>query len=456
MDQTKYQEAQVAYESGDFRTAAKLFLASAGKGAAGNGSAYHMAGNSLMRLRRHADSVTVYGHALRDETYGRRGAIQANLGTAYLAIGDYALAIESYEAALTEPDYETPFRAYQGLASALVERGRIDEAAGAYHRAAVDPKNPEPAKALVNLGLCLMGLSRPADAAEAYKAALGFDGYQGRGKALSNLGQAYVALGEYNEAVRAFEKATQLHGQRLSVSAQQAYDRALLATTPTREVIDGWETGEITPIDADGAVTGWDTGALTALADDGEGEPLVVHTPHGQGEQAAAALGMGDESAVTSFFTMTEDEMRVRDREVQRAARQSRDTAPARTKRAIISASIVLVVVVALAGLYWLGFGWPMQRTTVTGLISAYAEGQPIEGYWVAVPEKDIAREMAKIPPVADFVVGDATSSAGTSRVSVTITPSSGAPLHYVVTLAREGVGWKIIGIENDWRSSGG
>jgi hypothetical protein len=38
----------------------------------------------------------------------------------------------------------------------------------------------------------------------------------------------------------------------------------------------------------------------------------------------------------------------------------------------------------------------------------------------------------------------------------VTVQLEGGAPLQYEFTLAREGVGWKITGIENDWRSTGG
>jgi 4-hydroxyphenylacetate 3-monooxygenase len=33
--------------------------------------------------------------------------------------------------------------------------------------------------------------------------------------------------------------------------------------------------------------------------------------------------------------------------------------------------------------------------------------------------------------------------------------PKTGAPLHYTFPLRREGVGWKVTGVENDWRSTG-
>ena len=77
MDQSRFQEAQQAYDAGEFRNAAKCFLAAASRGPEGNGAAYHMAGNSLLHLRRYQDAVTVYGHALHDELFARRGTSAA-------------------------------------------------------------------------------------------------------------------------------------------------------------------------------------------------------------------------------------------------------------------------------------------------------------------------------------------------------------------------------------------
>ncbi len=93
----RFDEAKKEYDSGDFRSAAKGFLAAAGRETEGVGAAYHMAGNSLMRLRRYGDAVTVYGHALRDDLYDKRGSVRANLAAALVAQGDYALAIEEYQ-----------------------------------------------------------------------------------------------------------------------------------------------------------------------------------------------------------------------------------------------------------------------------------------------------------------------------------------------------------------------
>ncbi len=436
MDQHRFQEAQLAYDSGDFRSAAKQFLAAAGRGAEGNGAAYHMAGNALCRLRRYQDAVTVYGHAVRDPLYERRGAVQANLGAAYVALGEYAQAANAYEAALGEPDYQAPYKALQGLAGALLERGKIEEAAVNYRKAALDANNPDPGKALVNLGLCFMGLGRPADAVEAYKAALGFEEYQGRGKALANLGQAYTVLGEYEDALRAFEKATQLHGYRLTAAAESAYQTALSATADHREVVDGWETGKLGV-----AVTG---PAIQASAGT---EP--------EGQLASDALGFGDAAAVADFFHITEDQMLVRDREVRRSARKQGGI-PSAVKALVFVAVFALLVGALVGGGYAMGFGWPTQRSTVSGMLDAHASGGAIESFWVVAPGTDVAREMAKVPPIQTFTVDSVERGSQTSIALVTVTPKSGAPLHYRVTLSREGVGWKVSGVENDWGSTGG
>lgn len=463
MDSVKFQEAQQAYEAGDFRSAAKGFLASAGKGTVGNGGAYHMAGNSLIRLRRYADAVTVYGHALRDETYDKRGVVYTNLGAAYVALGELTQAVTAYEAALGEPGYQTPYKAWQGIAAAHMERGKVEEAAVAYRRAALDEGNPDPGKALVNLGLCFMALGRPSDAADAYKAALGFENYAGRGKALANLGQAYAAMGEYVEAVRAFEKATQLHGHVLSASAQEAYESALSLTRPAHETVDGWVTGEMAPVSAASASDGWATGELAALTAETSPAPLpspqplqAVPEPAGFADTAATAadaLGFGDEAAVSEFFSLTEDEMKAR----ARAARREEIKSRSGVSRHVVAAGVgALVFALLITGAYFLGFGWPTQTATAKGLLVAYQKGESVEEYWVAVPNSDVQREMAKIPPIKDYSIEAIVRGRDTSKVAVSVSPKTGAPMRFTLTLVREGVGWRISGLDYNWRSTGG
>jgi Tfp pilus assembly protein PilF len=459
VDEARFQEAKQLYAVGDYRSAAKAFLAAAGRGTDGNGAAFHLAGNSLLKLRRHADAVTVYRHALNDELYDQRGAVRVNLAIAYVSQGEYARAIDQYKQAVQEPDYSARYKAFQGMAGALLETGRTEEAASAYRQAALDGANPDPGKALNNLGLCFMALKRPEDAIEAYKAALGFDTYGGRGKALANLGIAFVTIGQDAEAVKAFDKATQLHGHELAPRAQQAYERSrgrLDAARPRREVVEGWQTGELPPVA--------DLANFSALSTPDESAQVVESAPSSVVEQTGTDLESAaevdvfadDEEIDTSFFTRTDQEMREHDREARRAERAARKEGREPAK---FVATIVLAVVVVLAvfsAAYFSGLGLPTQRMTVEGMLRARAEAKSVEGFWVAVPSADVDKEMAKLPPMKEFVIGPMERSPRTSKVTVTITPQDGAPLTYQITLAREGVGWKVTGVENDWRSTGG
>lgn len=442
MDETRFAEAKASYDAGDYRTAAKGFLAAAGRGADGNGAAYHMAGNSLMRLRRYADAVTVYGHALRDELYDKRGAVLANLAAAHVALGDYAEAVEEYRSASEESDYPTPHKALQGMAGALVEMGRYEEAAGAYRQAALDSGNPDPGKALNNLGLCFMAMNRPGDAIEAYKAALGFDTYSGRGKALANLGIAFNAAGEHKEAVKAFEKATQLHGHDLSQVAIAAYEASRAAVAaPERVIVDGWQTGEIPPV--------------VPMSDSEYDEPVSTYVPP-TGDPASTGELFG-EVPDSAFFTATDEELKAQDRVARRAERDARRTDRNPWQLPLTIVVSVLIALSVFAALYFAGYGFPTQRMTVEGMLTARAEGKAVDGSWVAVPSADVEKEMAKIPAmIQDFQVGAVDRAARVSKVGVTVTPKNGAPLRYTVTLSREGVGWKVSGIENDWGSTDG
>lgn len=481
VDDARFAEARKAYDAGDFRTAAKEFLASAGHGTDGNGAAYHMAGNALVRLRRFADAVTVYGHALEDELYEKHGSVLANRASAQAALGDYTDAIASFEQGLEDPGYKTPYRALQGMAGALLEMGRTEEAAAAYRRAALDEANPNPGAALVNLGLCFMALGRPEDAAEAYQAALGFDAYSGRGKALANLGQAYFALSRSDDAVRSFDKAVNLHGHTLSPAAMAAYQESLVATQPQNETVDGWLTGEMPPVfdaetpdstaeweveapdpaaawDAEtpDPTVGWDTGALAALGEsaDFEGEDALSAPVDISALGGVGAGVVDDDAEVLAFLNRTDDEMRERDRELRRAQRAERRSGRSVWKPLLIVGAGVLLLVAMLAVLYFSGYGWPTQGQTTRALLSAQKDGRATTAYWVAVPERDVRKEMAKIPPLTSFSVDSVDRGSTTSTASVTVTPNGGAPLHYQITMQREGVGWKVTGIENDWQST--
>lgn len=461
MDQHIFQQAREAYDDGDFRTSASLFLTSAGKTTIGSGEAFHLAGNSLMKIRRYQNAITVYDLALKDDTYRRRGAAMFNLGQAHAAIGDYTEAARAYEAAIAEPGYETPYKAWQALAATLMDRGRIEQAAVAYRKAAIDTANPAPGKALVNLGLCFMALGRPSDAIEAYKAALGCESLTSRGKALSNLGQAYTSLGEYEDAVRAFEKAVQLHGLTLTPAALEAYETSRRALEPSREVIEGWETGDIALVGEAVASSGWNTGELMSLGDDAH-PSQAEDLGYAHADAAADALGFGDEQAVDRFFSRTEAEMRQRDREVRRG---SRGSVKSRWIRAAVGAVVLFAVLaVSLAVLLSIGFGWPTQQITVDGMLDAYksydkasradkdAALADVRQFWIAgEAESDVKKEVEKISGFSSARITDVEMGARESVAYISVTRDRGTKVSYAILLDREGVGWKISGVLDEY-----
>jgi hypothetical protein len=90
-------------------------------------------------------------------------------------------------------------------------------------------------------------------------------------------------------------------------------------------------------------------------------------------------------------------------------------------------------------------------------MIDAYKAGTSYAGYWVAVPAADVKQEMRLLPArfesyTIDRVDGGPTKSA--ARVVIRL--QKDATLTYQISLVREGVGWKVNGITNDWRSTGG
>ncbi|GAB4275124.1 MAG: hypothetical protein Kow0056_04290 [Coriobacteriia bacterium] len=417
MDKGLFQEGKRAYADGDFREAAKAFLAAVGDDPQGAGEALHWAGNALMRLKRFDDAATAYEHALEDEQYLRKGTVAANLGAAYRAAGRLEEAVTAYERALRADDYAKPWKAYLGKAGALYELGRLEEAAASYRFAAVEPSNPDPGKALNNLGLCYMALGRAEDAVEAYSAACAIPDYAGVGRACANLGLALSVLGRHEEALDAFRRATEEHGFELSGGLEEAFRIS--------------------------------TDAVASKVAEAEKEAAPE-------EPRDVFAGM--EEPDSDFFTRTEEEMRALDRKARREERRSR---PFMERfGALIAGVVVGLILLGVAGFAWSkGYGYPSQTATVEGLLRAHEEGRSGDyaKYWVAVPDVDVEQEMLSLPQnYVDYEIGATESTADKAEVSVTIRLEGGAPIQYKFTLAREGVGWKITDIENDWRSTGG
>jgi tetratricopeptide (TPR) repeat protein len=437
VDERHLSAGEAAYAAEDWHRAAVEYMAAVhGDDAEGSGAALHQAGNALMKLRRYADAVTVYGRAACDATYDRRGAVQANLGTALAALGRHEEAIGAYDEALADETYPTPHKALLGRAGALYALGRFEDAAAGYRQAAWADGNPDPGRALNNLGLAFMALGKPEDAVEAFRGALAVESYAAKGKATANLALSYSEMGFFEEAVREFEAARDEYGHILEGSTLEAYEAALKRARPEgagpegppaedleRETVEGWETGELLPSE--------------------------------ERESEAPTLPDAEDEATARFFNMTEDDMREADRAVRKAERSAK-----RTPKAIVLrvGAIVLAVVLlagAVGGALYLGYGYPTQEQTVSGLLGAYRTGQPYTDFWVAVPQTDVKQAMRALPAkFVSFSIQGVDRASTRSTVLVVIKLDSGSDLSYDIQLAREGVGWKVIGVNNRFNST--
>lgn len=456
MDAEKFKIAQQEYERGDFRAAARGFLEASEQGTpVSNGASYHMAGNSFMRLKRYNDAITVYEHALRDDTYLRRAAVESNLANAYLKAGEFDAAITHYQAAIEEPDCKSPHKCYQGLGAALMEKEVFDQAAIAYRRAAVDRANPNPGASLINLGLCLMTVGRPQDAAEAYKAALGAESYKNKGLALSNLGMAYAKAGEWQRAVRAFEEAVTLHNHRLSTPAKEMLEYAYTQTAghpedgsdaPIAEEISVASTSDIPVLAAD--LAGRETNAFRrvdvaqVLIDPVVIDSLAIDSGS---MDSTEPLNIGNQEDVEQFFGRSEGEVVQIGKELERAGRSR-----FRWVKWVVTVVIILAVLGGCAAaVYFTGFGIPSGREVVADALDAYNSGKAFDAYWV--DSTNTVREMAAVPVPATYTIESVDVKGFSAIAGVAIKPQSGAAIAFKFNIVRSGIGWKIKSVENDF-----
>ncbi len=428
MDQTRLEAAETAYAAGDWTTAAREYLGAAAGETQGSGYAFHRAGNALMKLKRLDDACAVYDRALLDEDYPDKATVSCNTGTAKAALGTYDDAARAFRRALDDASYGARYKALLGLGGAYYQMGRIEDSAEAYRQAALDGGNPDPGKALNNLGLCFVALDRSEDAVEAYRAAVELPGYKGRGRAAANLGMAYASLGMHDRAVASFERARDEFGHTFSPSLDAAYRASLAArgtsaAGPGPDRVEGWTTGEMPPV------------------------------------PAAKPYDFGDEAddEVERFFTRTDTEMKVADRDARRRERHERPPRRSGWVTVLMWAALVVVVAGGLIGAYLYGLGYPTQQMTVNGVLEAHADGDDVSTYWVAVPAADVNKAMSSLPTDwTSYEIGGVVRSARTSKVDVTVTLERGGVVTYQVSLAREGVGWKVNGVSTSFNSMDG
>jgi Tfp pilus assembly protein PilF len=421
VDESRLATADAAYAMEDWTTAAREYLAAAAGSGEGTGYAYHRAGNALMRLKRIEDACGVYDRALQDASYADNAAVACNLGTARASLGSTQEAARAFERALVDLDYPSRYKALQGLAGIRYQEGRTEDAAEAYRQAALDDANPDPGKALNNLGLCFMDMQRPEDAVEAYRAAVDLEGYPGRGKAAANLGMAYAALGMCDRAIAAFDRARDEFHFEPTPAVEAAYRQCVMSSAALPEA---------------GHAIGRDDAAHAALSP----------------ERASS----GDDDS--RFFTITDAEMKVADRDARRIQRKEHRTRRPLWVGALVWGALAALVASGVVAAYLLGYGYPTQQMTIDGMLTAYAAGDPVADYWVAVPATDFEEAMARSIPEGwkSYEIGSIVRSARTSVADVTVTLEQGGVMTYRGSLSREGVGWKVNGISTSFDSMGG
>lgn len=420
MNQQAYDMGRDAYQKGDWLLAATSLENAVGPGEV-SGEAYHLIGNSYMRLGRYDDAAKAYRAALQDTAYGKVGALSTNLGRALLAAGRPEEAVTALTGATQDEGYGKAYKAYVALGSAYEQLGDVRSAGVAYRNAAIDENNPAPSGALSSLGSCFMRLGRPVDAVEAYRTALDFSSTQAaRNVVYRDLGLAYVAANRMAEAVDAFNHATADGTLTLSPETQATYDaaRRAVAAINSRRASDtdqllanaGYGTGSYDPLDPTGA-----SGELIPSPED------------------------------TGFFEVREEDIVAAEKSAKKAKKKRH-----RGLRALL-VILILLLVVAAAGAYayYRGYGWPTQRSAVEGVFEAKGSGASLDDY-LAPSLTDAQREAISdaLPSSASSVeVTGIDQSMNFSTAFVVATLDGGGEQSYTVTLGRDGVGWKVTGV---------
>ena len=449
MNTEKFSEAQEQYSAGDYRKSARLFLDAVEKGTPiGNGPAYHMAGNSFMRLKRYSDATVVYEHALRDDTYSRHSSVEANLANAYVRTGEYDSAIAHYEAALNSGDVKNAYKLYQGTAQAYMQQQKFELAAIAYKHAALDTHNPAPGKSLLNLGLAMMASGNAEGAIEAYQTALGCPEYENKGRALLNMGIAYHSAGKWAEAIKALEDAKMQPNYVASELAQ-----GTLADAKYRLELEGQvaradqdieaDTDSMSDVHEDDLDEKLSSLTDTPATDDGTTDVFVAvdgQTPPSEQDQDAQ---VGNAEDVDRFFALSEKE----------AAKLGREKMKGERSR-FFWVKWLLIITLLIGGiggggaaLYFTGQGFPSAEATVTDLLQSYTEGRSIAEYWTFGMQANIENKMVVVPPPETFTIDSVNSGPTQTTVRTTIITAGEESFVFTFSLAREGIGWKVDGI---------
>lgn len=426
MNQQAYESGKRAYQNSDWLTSVS-YLSQAKRPGEISGEVDHLLGNAYMNLGRYDSAADAYASALRDTSYGKRGALSCNRGRALLAAGRTQEAIAALKTASQDPSYATPYKAYMALGAAYESQGDTLNAAIAYRSAALDEGNPAPANALCKLGKCFMGLGRAVDAVETYRTALDYtEPYDDRQNEIwSELGCAYVSLNRMSEAVDAFAHATADGTYTLSPEAQASYSaaRKAQASIASRQPSD---TDEFLRA----AGYGPNLDPLDPLGESGE----LMPSPED-----------------TGFFTISEQDLIEQDKAAKKSRRKHRHTG---LKVFIVILIIVVILVLLACFAYYEGYGYPTQEMVVEELFAAKTAGEDISEYVSeSVTDTQIEEMEDSLPDDATIEVTGCDQDATSSTVYLTASLSDGGELDYTVYMTRDGISWKVTSLTTSYLS---
>ena len=334
-----------------------------------------------------------------------------------------------------------------GMGNALMKLGKSAEAGVAFREAALDEANPDPTKALLNLGVCFMALNRPADAVASYESAMQFDMLPAtRNKLQASLGQAYVACGQMEKAVHAFEEAIADKTYFLSDSASVDYQRAVGAvaqgTSEQNQATQVLQLADMSGLDvaADGSSV-YDVEAY----DEAAAEPFYYDEPYEvDPANFPGYVGAYDNVDNDRFFTATDAELEQWSRGLAKQDRKRRNVG-----LKVLLFFVVVIVLAAAAGVfaYVQGYGWPTQDEVVKTLFAdpAAAPGTVLAS---SVEESKVAAMLDPVVTDPNVTIDGMNRSMSDSVVYATAATGEGGTVTYQVSLARDGIGWKVTNIE--------
>ena len=131
---------------------------------------------------------------------------QNNMGTLYLLIGKWDLAIGCFNKAISNITYSTPHFARNNLGLAYYNKGEYQKAIDSYLKAL--KISPSYSICYCNLGLVYETIKRWEAAIDAYKKAISY--YPGYAAAHLSLGKCYLRLGQNSEAAKELKRTIEV------------------------------------------------------------------------------------------------------------------------------------------------------------------------------------------------------------------------------------------------------